>query len=167
MAAFVEPGAAARLARAVPALPGLRPVPSENLHLTLLFLGRSTAARGRELAAYLKTLQGSAVTVRVTGVTGFPSARNARALVALTDDPGGAPGRLQTWHDALVHRFSEAGPGRRFRPHITLGRSRRRMPIPEVAGLEGLEIPLLPPGVYESRTLPEGARYLPLRRESP
>jgi hypothetical protein len=51
-------------------------------------------------------------------------------------------------------------------PHITLGRSREGVVVPETTGLEGLSVQLLAPAAYESRTLPEGARYRRLGGEA-
>jgi 2'-5' RNA ligase len=158
VAAFVERGAAERLFRATPLLAGMRRVPPYNLHLTLHFLGSIGDTQRDQLIAFVDALQGTPLTVRVTGVTGFPSASRARTVVAMVE----AVEALCSWRDALAQAFPTGDSERRFRPHITLGRSRNGMTVPEIGELEGMEIPLLPPRAYVSRTLPEGARYLPL-----
>lgn len=161
VASFVERQAAGLLAEAVPLVAGMRPVPAENLHLTLHFLGSIDDTKREELIAFVRTLEGNPLKVRISEVAGFPSGNHARTVVAMIEMVEGIA-VLNRWHDALVRAFPSGDSEKTFRPHITLGRSRKGIRVPQIESLAGREIALLAPRVYESRTLPEGARYLPL-----
>jgi 2'-5' RNA ligase len=158
VASFVEPHAAGQIAESLPTVPGMRPVPPENLHLTLHFLGNLSEPDSASLIRFVDGLGGRSLQVRITAVSGFPSPVKASAVVALLE----AKEELEHWHDALAQQWPTGGAGRAFRPHITLGRSRSGVTVPDGETLAGTVIPLLPPRVYESRTDPGGARYLPL-----
>lgn len=161
VASFVEQQAAGQLAGAVPRVTGMRPVPAENLHLTLHFLGSIDDTKREELIAFVRALEAFPVRVRISEVAGFPSGNRARTLVAMIEIIEGMA-VLNRWHDALARAFPTGDSAKTFRPHITLGRSRKGIRVPEIESLAGREIALLAPRVYESRTLSEGARYLPL-----
>jgi len=158
VASFVEPGAARQLAESLPPVPGVRPVPSKNLHVTLHFLGNLNRRDADGIVRFVNAMGGRSLRVRITAISGFPSPDRARAVVALLR----ATEEMLSWHDALVRHSPSGATDRTFRPHVTLGRSRKGVSVPAGAALVGSEIALLPPRVYESRTEPEGARYVPL-----
>ena len=162
VACFVDAATADRLAKTLRPLPGMRQVPPENLHLTLHFLGNVARSRNADVIALAESLGGKPVRSRVRSVTGFPAASRARTVVALLDEPP----EWQVWHDALVASWPTKAAERQFLPHITLGRSRDGVVVPETTGLEALSVQLLPPSAYESRTLPEGACYRRLDGET-
>ena len=97
-----------------------RPVPFENLHVTLAFLGSQDRHVLEDVASELDRIRMAPpmLAFRGVGVFGRRRPRSAHALVA--PDPG-----LTALHDA-VRRAAEAGgvalERRRFMPHATVAR---------------------------------------------
>ncbi len=152
---FLTPESAQALVERVPPVPGMRPVPAANLHVTLHFLGNVADTRAGEVRALADGLQPFGVSARINTLTGFPKPASARVLVVRLEDPDG---QLQRWHDQLALRWP-TGETRRFDPHATIGRSRSPMRLPVLPELDGMLLALQPPAAYVSETLPEGARY--------
>lgn len=146
------------LTERLPSVAGMRRVPAANLHVTLHFLGSVAEERLAEVRALADFLPSEGLSVRVSGLTGFPKPSRARMLVALLEDPGD---RLRGWHGVLAARWP-TNETRSFNPHATVARSRRPLELPALPELAGLDLELEPPGAYVSETLPEGARYRPL-----
>jgi 2'-5' RNA ligase len=158
IACFLSPDSAAALAAVRPRLSGCRPVPVENLHVTLHFLGSVAPERREEVLALTGILDGRVTEATVLEMAGFPRRRRARTVVArLSADP-----LLTDWHHALAATWPTEESNRSFDAHITLARSRRGVAVPDAPSLAGLELTLLPPAAYVSETMPEGARYTPL-----
>lgn len=111
----------------------------ESLHLTLLFLGRMP---DRECQRLQNLLAG-----RFTGLAApdtvirpprfFPKPTRPRGLWCPVSESGDC---LQQLHDALLPAVDEVGlsfDAKPFRPHITLGRVRKRFQrSPELKGLQ-------------------------------
>ncbi len=100
--------------------------PPPNLHLTLLFLGDTFAARLPALRAALDAAAAGIPPFRfeVRGLGSFGGARAPRVLWAGIPHP---PPELARLAGAVGTAFEGArppGPPRPFRPHITLGRPR-------------------------------------------
>lgn len=111
------------------ALEGVRPVRTEQLHLTLRFIGEVNrgleAPLAREIGAATAELPGFPVRLRAAGV--FPSHRRARVLwVGVEEAP--ALAALQRSVEEAVVRVGVAPDPRPFRPHVTVGRIRRPPP---------------------------------------
>ena len=107
-------------------LPAVRWVRPENLHVTLKFLGECEEA---SVPLILDTLEQAARAMppklTVGGVGGFPSQRSARIIWVGADDPTDA---IQEAFGLLEKGASRCGVAREkrpFRPHITIGRSRK------------------------------------------
>ena len=119
--------ALADMARATAAAVGGRPVPRENIHLTLAFLGELDAA-GEALARTLADrVRGTAFTLSLDELGGFRRARVAWAG-ASTPDPA-----LMAVQAGLEARLRDAGfelEERPFKPHVTLARKVERTPPP-------------------------------------
>jgi RNA 2',3'-cyclic 3'-phosphodiesterase len=104
---------------------GLRPVPAERMHLTLVFLGSRPDEEAERIGALVAGCTDGPVEVALGDVLWLAPRRPHVLTVALTD-PSGALGRLQ----ARVSRALAEGAGheperRRFRPHATVARVRR------------------------------------------
>ena len=109
------------LARAQSRLPGGRPVPVDDLHLTLAFLDDQPADRIEALHDLLSARNDPAVTLRALAYSTFASGR--RASLAVLDLAGQAD--LTALRDSTRRAVRSAGitlPRDRFRPHITLVR---------------------------------------------
>ena len=142
-------------------LPRGRPVPPENLHLTLAFLGDQPVEVIEAVHEGLSDLRASPFTIDLSQPALFGGARG-QALGLEAD--GGA--HLHELHDRVRSRVRGAGAQierRRFRPHVTLARlSGRESPAPLLAALTGTTIGpvLLTQMVLVASLLrPEGAEY--------
>ena len=147
---------------------GVRWVPTENLHLTLKFLGDVDPERIPELiAAASARLQGAAsFEVELGGLGVFPNARRAR-VVWLGVCAGGAElARLARKLDRAAGRIGVERERRPFRTHLTLGRLQQPGPVPlnEVPCPAGRPFLVEEIVLYESRLSSTGARYVPLAR---
>ena len=143
-------------------------VAPENLHMTLLFLGNLTQAQCDNLilattAARLGAqLSPFSVTLCRSGL--FPSAKVAWLGPATTPAP---LTQLEQQLRALVSELGLAVEPRPYRPHITLLRKASSPVNQDLAtALAPPPAPLTLPvnefALYESRSTPDGVRYLPL-----
>ena len=143
-------------------------VAPENLHMTLLFLGNLTQAQCDSLilattAARLGAqLSPFSVTLCRSGL--FPSAKVAWLGPATTPAP---LTQLEQQLRALVSELGLAVEPRPYRPHITLLRKASSPVNQDLAtALAPPPAPLTLPvnefALYESRSTPDGVRYLPL-----
>lgn len=121
-----------------------------NLHVTLRFLGDITAADVEVLRAALDLALPSAGCVELAGprVTAVPGRRHARMLWVTFLDVGGRCAALAEAASRAALRIGVPPDERPFIPHVTLVRSRRPVPIAELAltaaqrSLEGLPGPM-------------------------
>jgi 2'-5' RNA ligase len=109
--------------------------------------------------------------LRVTGSGGaFPNLKNPRVVwLGMTGDVE----VLARFHGSLEEAFTPLGyapEGRRFSPHLTLGRVRSPQGRLELSrSLTGLMMPEQPPFqveeviLFRSNLSPQGATYLPLK----
>lgn len=109
-----------------------RAVPAEDIHLTVLFVGRLFEPAPEELGrAFAQRALGlAAPTVRVHGTGAFPDERRARVLWFGVEEELGS---LSALRDAVVDAARSAGwredsreAGQPFRGHVTVARARAR-----------------------------------------
>jgi len=115
---------AAALTRLQSALPFGRPVPEDNLHLTLAFLEAAPVAALEDLHELLSALRAAPVEVRFTELDSFTETERGLVFAAVERTDA-----LQALHDRIAGLCRSAGlalPRRRFRPHVTLMRANRR-----------------------------------------
>lgn len=103
-------------------LPEGRPVPRDNLHLTLVFLDDQPQAALIALDEALHGLKRPQLRLRLTGPAVF--GRSGVVAAGVVPDPGLAAlhGNLR----GLCHGAGIVLPRTRFRPHVTLARLPRR-----------------------------------------
>ncbi|ETX15212.1 2'-5' RNA ligase [Roseivivax halodurans JCM 10272] len=148
-----------------------RVIPSENVHLTLAFLGDVPEADLAEIAEGLESLSPAAFTYRLSGVRSFGNSHGGHALAMGAE--GGAP--LKDLHDRVRSRLYGAGmplERRRFRPHVTFARLPGRLTIEEEGKLKAFlereahmaieDIPADRFTLYESILTKDGSVYEPL-----
>jgi 2'-5' RNA ligase len=96
-------------------------VPHENMHLTLRFIGEVEEPRVPEITDALGRVKGDQFSLTLSGLGHFKNGRRIRSLWAGTE-PCDALVQLQNRIDISL-RYADLPPdGRRFTPHVTLGR---------------------------------------------
>ena len=138
------------------AVSGVRPVPAEHLHVTLVFLGHRPMGELDAIVGALRKAAAEAAPSRLT-LRGY---RETRSVGMLTFDD--AEGRAAALADDLQGRLEALGiyerERRRWLPHVTVLRFRQRPRLqPALPELE----PLVPSdaAAYLSRLRPGGAQY--------
>lgn len=152
----------------------VRWLPASSYHLTLRFLGEQPDAKLSDIRGALEAAASGEPPFRVssTGVGATPSLAHPRVLwLELAHEPS-----LTRIHGRLSEALAEYGfrpEERAFRPHLTLGRTRRgRHPgafaeLPNVVSrleLVDAPIPIGSIDLMQSELLPTGARYRVLAR---
>lgn len=146
----------------------IRWVPPENVHLTLKFLGEVAEERVREVCA---AVDGAAAGVgpfemTVSRFGAFPSLRRPQVVWVGVE----LEATLQSLQESLEEALAALGfprEERAFRPHLTLGRARKRVSSNEFRGLDDLvkhleyrdAFQIRSLDVMRSRLMPTGAIY--------
>lgn len=152
--------------------PALRPVPAENLHLTLAFLGHRPEKEIEPIAAAVAGCAGPAPLVELQGPVPRPSRGRARVF-ALPVVSAGAEQLQSRVSEALAAGRFYQPEKRPFWPHLTVARVRpegrgsrrpRRVERPPGQLPEALREPFhgVRMTLYRSELKPSGARYVPL-----
>ncbi len=144
------------------AIPG-RPVPPENWHLTLRFLGPvDEVTYERFLAAFDSMDLGPVLDLRLSALGAFPNPRRATVLWA---GLGRGEGELASLADHAEEAAQDAGlapEDRPFRAHLTLSRIRPQVDVSELLKAVG-EVDIAwrcdTVVVYRSHLGKGGARY--------
>jgi 2'-5' RNA ligase len=109
------------------ALDGVRWVTAENLHVTLRFMGECTAGKAEELQIWMrKAALHLPSNLVVGGVGGFPSQASARVIWVGAKDTTSDIEKVYNILDKGAEKCGFGREGRKYRPHITLGRARRK-----------------------------------------
>jgi 2'-5' RNA ligase len=152
--------------------PALRPVPAENLHVTLAFLGSRSEADVEPIAAAMRESAAPAPLVELLDPVARPPRGRAR-LFALPVLSPGAEVLQATLAEHLVAAGLYEPEQRAFWPHLTVARVRgeargSRRPVPVRNPPRDLPTSLeeafygVRMTLYRSVLQPSGARYLPL-----
>lgn len=131
-----------------------RPVPPENWHITLAFLGNVAAERRRRYERAAAAVRAAPFKLCLDRVGFFPRSRIAWLGASHLPAP------LEELHGALTERLAGAGfePERRpFRPHLTL--ARKAAPKGAPVDIEPVVWPVTGFRLVRSETRPDGARY--------
>jgi len=112
------------LTRVQSTIPVGKPVPEDNLHLTLAFLGDVDEATLADLHLDLMAIRSAPLDIRFTGLDSFTEME--RGLVFAAVEKTAALDTLQAATARAVRRLGIDLPRRRFRPHVTLTRANRR-----------------------------------------
>lgn len=127
-------GGAAKLIRKLAALDSqIKWVPTDNLHLTLKFLGD---VENTEVPSICNVLQDicdeyDPFMLDFTGTGAFPDLERPRILYAGVTDPSGSLVKMVGEIETGLADLGFKPEPRDYRPHLTLGRSRNRRLSPE------------------------------------
>ena len=146
-------------------LPVPRPVPPENLHLTLCFFGEVAGPQLDDLHDGLSAITGPRPVLRGAGLDLFGGARAHNVHLRIAPDPG-----LERLAARIARAARTAGisiEARRFTPHVTLARfNPEAVEQPRLsAAVATAPPPVLPEAVapafilYRSTLHRDGARY--------
>ena len=146
---------------ALPALPGLRLLRPEQLHVTLAFIGevgREKARAAEEVVAQLP--QGLGGQGLLAGFLMLPSPRKARVVALAVDDREHA---FASVFEAVMAGLENAGVMERekrpFRPHLTVARLRDPGPVVPKSECDEAPYPIESVCLYKSELKREGACY--------
>lgn len=150
-------------------LPFGRPVPPENLHLTLVFLDEQSLETLEEIHETLESLRAPAFALTLAGLDGYGS-----QSLAINADGGPALLELHKRIRSRLHGLGLQLDRRRFRPHVTLARlpaqinadqqDRLAKFLLREATLKLPDIPIRSFALYSSRLRPSGAEHEELSR---
>ena len=114
---------AVRMEPLMKGLPGARFVDEDNLHLTLRFIGEVTHDDAEEIAHEISRIDHPLITLACQGLGTFGESHLAHSLwVDLK--PNDSLAALQKKVDGAVVRAGQPREGRKFKPHITIARTR-------------------------------------------
>jgi RNA 2',3'-cyclic 3'-phosphodiesterase len=134
----------------------VRPVPLENLHVTIAFLGSRPATDVGPIASVLQEAV-AGVPPPVLAPVRYRETRSVGMLV-FDDEDGRATRIAETTHRALAELGVYEPERRPWLPHLTVVRFRERPrlrpPLPEVE-----PVTMSDAAVYMSRLRPTGAQY--------
>lgn len=148
-----------------PRVPGLRVCAIENAHLTLRFLGASSSEALELVALALAPAAEAcpAADVPLTGLGMFPSRGAPRILwLGLAFPPPLLA--LQAECERAARAAGFAPETRPFRPHLTLGRWRERVPRPVLPETLPAATRIDKVSLFRSELAPSGAVHTVLRR---
>lgn len=148
------------------AVEGVRWIPEANYHVTLRFIGACPVEKIEDLGSWIrKAARHLPVTLRIGGIGGFPSEGSARVIWVGAEDRVGTMRKVYNVLDKGADRCGFGRENRSYRPHVTVGRARKK-PVRLTADLvehanatppvlmEATEIVL-----YRSLLSREGAEY--------
>lgn len=115
---------------------GIKWVPTDNLHLTLKFLGEVNNTEVADVCAVLQNVcaDREPFELRFAGAGGLPSIERPRTLIARMEDPTESLTEIATELDREYAELGFKREPRDYTPHLTLGRTKAgsRRPSPEV-----------------------------------
>ena len=149
-------------------LPPGRPVPWDNFHITLVFLGDATDAMAEELDLALDGMRFVLPEIKLSGLGQFGNAEPRAVWIGVL--PVAA---LEALHRRLANTARSVGlevPRRRFIPHVTLTRFARDTVDPSAVARAfekrgRVELPAFQPvalTLFRSYLRPDGPEYEPL-----
>ena len=107
----------------------IRWVSTENLHLTLKFLGDTPQMQAQDIQAQLQTIDQNQhpFTTEIVGCGCFPNVSNPRVVWLGLQNASDELIRLQQAVETNMMRFGFAREKRPFKPHLTVGRVKQHI----------------------------------------
>ncbi len=152
-------------------IPRAHPVPPEQLHITVRFIGDTESSRLLDIEETLERISCQHFQIQIKGVGTFPPRGNPRVLWAGVEQQSGLL-HLRREIDQKLALQGIAKEKRKYRPHITLARL-KNCPIKRLqhflAGNSFLQTPnftINSFSLYSSQLTPKGAIHTSLRTYS-
>ena len=111
----------------------LRPVPEENLHITLKFLGNFPERKLKELNDRLSSIQYNQFDITLKGIGFFPNEEYIRVIWI------GCISQDLPLLAEKIHTGLDYGGQPEFSPHLTIARVRRRLNIEDLRKYQDFE----------------------------
>ncbi len=143
-------------------LDGLRVLPADQLHVTVVFLGNVVDAAIAELAADMASVTAREPAFALELVNARPAPeRRPRMLWAVLETSEQLARLSRSLHEAARHAAPDRAKPLRGSPHITLARYRRALPELEAMELSPMErrFDVTELHLVRSFLSPKGARY--------
>ncbi len=137
---------------------------SEKLHVTLKFLGDVNESKIDEISNLLEKLTHcySPFNLSISDFGGFPNLKNPRVLyIGLSHN--NELSKFQNELERNLHNLGFAKEDRRFVPHITLARVKKRIHLREVPPITRSIFNITQIGLITSELRPEGSVYTPVK----
>lgn len=140
-----------------------RPVPEQDFHVTLAFLGEMREDLLDEVHGALSALRLPAPLLAVDGLGTFGGARPEGVHAAIRPDP--VLERVQAKVVQALRGVGAVLDRRRFQPHVTLGRGRIDDPaglaaaMGRIGAVTSPALPVRQMTLYRSRLRPKGSLY--------
>lgn len=154
-----------------PRLRGARWVPAANLHLTLRFVGETPPERADFLRANLRApiRREAAIELAFSGLGCFPRVEKPRVLFIGVAPVGDTLLVVQRSVESVIQSGGFEADARRFHPHLTIARFKRREPALQKTLADYSEhawgaMSVREVILFESRLSASGARYHVLER---
>ncbi len=145
-------------------IPGARPVPEEQIHLTIRFIGEVDGAQYHDIKESLFLVKAAPISLFLKGVGHFPPRGRARVIWAGAE-PAGDIIILRNKVNRALMECGVTPETRKFHPHITLARF-NDIPAGKIAHfLAGNSLLQSPPVIidkitlYSSHLTPRGALH--------
>ncbi len=111
---------------------GVRWVPSDQIHLTIRFIGQVDESQFKQISEVLSEICVAPFALQLRGAGYFPPRKKPKVLwVGLDSNPELL--KLHAGIERAIERVGIPPETRKFHPHVTLGRIRDRTPANEVA----------------------------------
>ena len=108
-------------------LTGVRWVAEGKWHVTLKFLGPCEQSRLQEICSMMvKAAPFLPFRLEIGGIGAFPSNKSARVIWVGADDMDGRAREVHRVLDRAAVRYGVAREKRRYSPHVTVGRARKK-----------------------------------------
>ncbi len=145
---------------------GVRWVSETSQHITLKFFGEIEEETALKIKASMAYMEGkhAPFTATIKEIDAFPDRRRARVLVIILEN---GVDNIKNIYNDIEESVSTLGiekERRSFTPHITLGRRKTPVPIPDKAlvKLERMSFNVGSIVLFKSTLRPEGALYTPV-----
>lgn len=141
---------------------GSKPVRTEALHMTFVFLGEVDSAGINRIVLSLSSVQMRRFSVEIRGIGCFPGEQRARVVFL---NVASNPEIEENYH--LIHKSVGPGLGSRepFIPHITIGRFRSPVNLASIRDKYSWiksDQEIRKVGIFSSRLTPDGPIYRPI-----